>query len=86
MFKVNIITPEQLAGWVNNVNPAPMKFLSWYFVHAQENVFQIHVLVSIMVCHVQTACVKLESENYVFRDSDINDIESDYLSFDDEIY
>lgn len=31
------------------------------------------------------AFVKLESENYVFRDSDIDDNESEYLSFDDEI-
>ena len=30
-----------------------MKFLSWYFVHAHENVFEIHVLVSIMAVHIQ---------------------------------
>ena len=31
-----------------------MKFQSQYFIPAEENVFEIHVLVSIMVCHVQT--------------------------------
>ena len=30
------------------------------------------------------ACVKQKCENYAFRDSDIDDIELDYLSFDDE--
>ena len=32
------------------------------------------------------ACFQQECKNYVFRDSDIDEIKSHYISFDDEYY
>ena len=47
--------------------------------------FELHVLLLIMVFHIQAdTFVKEECENYVFRNSDIDDIESDYLLFGEE--
>ena len=48
--------------------------------------FGIHVLVLIMVCHVQTLVLSKNAKNYAFHDSDNVDIESDFLSSDDEGY
>ena len=47
--------------------------------------FEMHVLVSIVVCHLQTLVLN-KNAKIVIRDSDIDDIETEYLSFDNENY
>ena len=55
-------------------------------MYMPKKMFEIHVLVLTMVCHVQKRLLNKNAKNYVFRDYDIDGTESDYLSSDDKNY